>query len=143
MGIKRAPCTQTAIASLLSAHNPDIRAIVERLRAIVRETVPEASETPQPSWHSINYRHPDCGYFCGIFPQQDDVLIAFEFGVLLPDPDGVLEGKGTQVRFLRIKDARAIKTRTIKYFIREALALPEKHAVKLELLRAKAKPVRK
>jgi hypothetical protein len=138
----RKPHTQTTIASLLATHHPHIRAIVERLRVIVREAVPDASETPQPSWHSINYRHPDCGYFCGIFPQQDDVLLAFEFGVLLPDPNGALEGKGTQVRFLRIKDIKDIKVRAIKYFIREALALPEKRSVKLELLRAKAKPVR-
>ena len=140
---KQKPVMTTSIASLLSTHNPDIRDIVERLRVIVRETVPEASETPQPSWHSLNYRHPDCGYFCGIFPQKDDVLFALEFGVLLPDPDGVLEGKGTQVRFIRIKDAKDIKVRAIKHFIREALALPEKHSVKLALMRAKAKPIRK
>src|SRR5512134_3744262 len=94
----------TTVDSVLDGHAPHVREIVERLRAIIREAVPEAVESANPVWHSLSYKHPESGYFCGIFPQASRVDVAFEFGVLLSDPEGVLEGDGKQVRYLRLKD---------------------------------------
>jgi len=131
--------TTATVESILARHSPEIRDLVERLRAIVRESVPEASETANPGWHSISYRHPQSGYFCGIFPQDGDVLLAFEFGILLSDPDGVLEGKGTQVRFARIKRKRDIRVRAFKKLIKAALDLPASRSIKLEMMRTSSK----
>ena len=44
--------------------------------------------------------HQDVGYFCGVFAHSNAVQVAFEFGVLLPDPHGVLSGSGAQVRYV-------------------------------------------
>jgi len=85
---KRKPDADTLIENILESHDPEVRALVEHLRKIIRETVPDATESAHPVWHSIGYRHPESGYFCGIFPQNDGVNLAFEFGVLLPDPGG-------------------------------------------------------
>src|SRR5687768_10871958 len=103
------PKLRTTPDAILARHTPAIRALAERLRALVRRTVPEAAERANAGWHSLSYHHPSAGYFCGIFPQADDVLLAFEFGVLLPDPDGLLEGEGKQVRYVRLRRASAIR----------------------------------
>ena len=39
---------------------------------------------------------------CAVFPRADEVLLAFERGVELEDPDGLLEGDGRTVRWDRV-----------------------------------------
>ena len=138
---KRKPSADTQVANILESHNPEVRALVERLRTIIREVVPTATESAHPVWHSIGYRHPESGYFCGIFPQTARVDVAFEFGVLLPDPDGLLEGTGKQVRYVRIRRNKDIRVRALKKLLLAAIDLPASRDVKLGLIRSSAKPV--
>jgi hypothetical protein len=133
----------TSVQDILVDHAPPVRLLVERLRGIILQTVPEATESANPVWHSISYRHPRGGYFCGIFPFQDRVDLAFEFGVLLPDPVGLLEGNGKQVRYLRIKDDEEIPGPALRALLQAAINLPERRDVKLALIRASAKPASK
>jgi len=130
-----------SVEDILVDHSPEIRKIVGRLRAIIRDTVPEAAEAAHSVWHSINYTHPRGGYFCGVFPLQERVDLAFEFGVLLPDPDGLLEGAGKQVRYLRFRQDGDIQEAALINFLKAANNLPERRDVKLALVRAAARPV--
>jgi hypothetical protein len=127
--------------AILRDHRPDIRALAERLRAIIRDTAPDAIESANAGWHSLSYHHPQSGYFCGLFPRADDVLLVFEFGVLLPDPDDILEGDGKQVRFVTVRREKDIRVRALKKLLRAALELPASRQVKLALIRSAAKPV--
>ncbi|HKZ85129.1 MAG TPA: DUF1801 domain-containing protein [Anaerolineae bacterium] len=138
---KRKPDADTLIENILESHDPEVRALVEHLRKIIRETVPDATESAHPVWHSIGYRHPESGYFCGIFPQNDGVNLAFEFGVLLPDPGGLLEGDGKQVRYVRIRRDKDIRVRALKKLLLAAIDLPASRDVKLGLIRSSARPV--
>jgi len=138
---KRKPGADTQVEDILESHNPVVRALVERLRRIIRETVPTATESAHPVWHSLRYRHPESGYFCGIFPQADRVDLAFEFGVLLPDPDGLLEGTGKQVRYVRIRRDKDIRVRALKKLLLAAIDLPARRDVKLGMIRSSAKPI--
>ena len=131
---KRKFRTSAQIEGILASHHPEVRALVERLRKIIRETVPAAIETVNVGWHSIGYHHPDSGYFCGIFPQNDGVNLAFEFGVLLlPDQESLLEGTGKQVRYVRIRDNKDIRVRALMQLLRAAIDLPKRRDVKLGL----------
>lgn len=127
-----------SIEALLAPHTPAVRALVERLRHLVKRSVPEATEAAQPSWHSLNYRHPSQGYFCGIFPVTQGVKLVFEFGVLLPDPAGLLQGEGKQVRFVHLHRSSDIRVKALQGLIRAALELPADRTTKLELIRARA-----
>ena len=109
---------------ILEGHAPQIRALAERLRRIILDTVPNSVEVAYPVWRGIGYRHPKSGYFCGIFPQKNGVKLGFEYGVLLPDPDGLLEGSGKQVRYLVFKEAKEIRVGATKKLIRAAIRLP-------------------
>jgi hypothetical protein len=132
----------TSVEDILADHSPPVRLLVERLREIIRQTVPEATESAHPVWHSISYRHPQGGYFCGIFPFQERVDLAFEFGVLLPDPERLLVGNGKQVRYLRFNNVREMHEEALKALLLAAINLPERRDVKLGLVRAAAKPVK-
>ncbi len=138
---KRKLHTVVKVEEILSGHSPEVRLLVERLRRIIRASVPEASESGHPVWHSIGYRHPRSGYFCGIFPHENRVDLAFEFGVLLPDPKGLLEGVGKQVRYLRLRQENDFQEAAIRELLRAAIDLPERRDVKLALVRAAVRPV--
>ncbi len=130
-----------AVEDILLDHNPEIRALVQSVRNSILNIVPDAIEAAQPVWHSINYSHPESGYFCGVFPLQDSIKLAFEFGVLLPDPENLLEGRGKQVRYLNLRDTDSIPEQALRDLILAALALPPRREDKLALIRAGAKPI--
>ena len=125
--------------SILDDHTLEVRAIAEELRKLIRESLPEATESGHPTWHSIGYRHPKAGYMCGIFPHKDSVDLVFEFGILLSDPYKVLQGDGKQTRYIPITNVDEINVMAVKQLIAEALSLPVSRALKLDLIRAKAK----
>lgn len=108
---------------ILARHTVAIRNLTNRLRKLIRAAAPEAVEVPYPGWHAIGYRHPACGYFCGLFPYDDHVKLIFEFGILLDDPFGLLEGEGKQVRQITFRRARDIQAEPINFFIEQALRL--------------------
>ena len=120
---------------ILTGHTPEVREIAEALCGLVRVAVPEASEAAYPSWHGLGYRHPQSGYFCAIFPQQDYVKLGFEFGVLLPDPDGLLDGGGKQVRYVNIRQLADIPAEAIRKLIQAALSLPPEREAKLWMIK--------
>ncbi|MBT9554794.1 MAG: DUF1801 domain-containing protein [Myxococcales bacterium] len=96
--------------ALLARYTPEVRDCVRRLRELIGSWVPEAQEQVYPGWKAIGYRSADAGYFCGLFPQDDHVLVGFERGSSLNDPKGLLERpkagrvSGT-LRYLRVSPA--------------------------------------
>jgi hypothetical protein len=130
------------VAELLKDHSPQVRQIVQELRDLLRQAAPEAIESAHGVWHSIHYHDPHNGYFCGIFPQEETVLLVFEFGILLPDPEHVLEGTGKQVRSIRIRTGEELPAAAIRGLIRAALALPGSRKDKLAMIRSGARVVK-
>jgi hypothetical protein len=137
---KRQNKAKITVEELLQSHNPEIRAVVAGLQKLIMEMVPNAAETANPGWHSISYRHPEQGYFCVLFPTQDHVILVFEFGILLPDPNGVLVGDGKQVRNVILYSPDEIPAESIQQLLIEAINLPPGKNDKLELIRSGAKP---
>lgn len=92
----------------------------------MRETVPEASEAVYPVWRGLGYRHPRAGYFCGVFPARDCVKLAFEFGLLLSDPEGLLREGPTstrKVRYVEVREASDVRVQPIRALLRQAVRL--------------------
>jgi hypothetical protein len=127
--------TPSTPESILADHPPEIRSLAERLRRIIRETVPEAVENAYPGWRAIGYRHPESGYFCAIFPEAGRVRLAFEWGAILPDPHGLLSGTGKQVRYVDIPEGGEIPETIIRDLLQAAVSLPGDRAFKLGLIR--------
>ena len=113
---KRNTCSPEEI---LAGHSTEVLAIAARLRQLIRQVEPDVTEAGYPGWRLIGYRHQ--GYFGFIAPHPDHVRLGFEHGVRLPDPDGLLQGTGKQVRYIRLGRARDIPVRTVKRLIAAAL----------------------
>jgi hypothetical protein len=59
---------QTSVAELTRDLPPEIISVLTELRSLIRLTIPNATEKVNMGWRSLNYRHPEVGYFCGLFP---------------------------------------------------------------------------
>lgn len=124
---------------LIAQYPPAVQALVQALRAAVHAAAPGAGEKANLGWRSINFSDPHVGYFVGLFPFADHVRVIFEFGVLLPDPDGVLDGEGLQVRWLTLRPETeppltSEATARLQQWIAAALALPPDRAARLALV---------
>lgn len=122
--------TAYTIRDLLSDYPPPIQNIAAKLQEIILATAPGTSEKANRGWRSISFRDKQVGYFCGIFPFEDHVDLIFEFGVLLPDPDGILQGDAKQVRYLRFHGVEEVREAEIKPLLLAALDLPPQHAAR-------------
>jgi hypothetical protein len=111
---------------ILAPHAPRIVALAQKLRGIVRAALPAAEERAYPGWKAIGYVHPRAGYVCGLFPFEDRVSLGFEFGVLLPDPAGLLRAGpsgGKKVRYVEVRRATDIHVGALRDLLSAAVAL--------------------
>jgi hypothetical protein len=88
------------LRDLLAEHHGEVADLTRRLRAAVLTGRPELTEKIYLGWYGVGLHHPDKGYVAALFPRADEVHVGFEHGVDLPDPDGLLQGAGRQVRYL-------------------------------------------
>jgi hypothetical protein len=89
---------------LLSDYSPRIRSTAERLRRIVHRAVPDAIEAVRPGWRLIGYDvrvGRRTRYFAWIWPEPAHVHFGFEHGILLPDPERILQGAHLNLKKVR------------------------------------------
>ena len=97
------------VDEFLARFDPRVQETARAAAALIRETVPDVVERVYLGWNLIGYRCPagrSSRYFCFVAPMDDHVRLGFEYGVALHDLDGVLEGDGTQVRYVRLATSR-------------------------------------
>jgi hypothetical protein len=110
----------------LATFPTEIHALADQLRALVMRTVTEVDEAVYTGWRLIGYRLRDARrsrYFCYIAPFEDRVTLGFEYGVLLSNDSGLLEGTGTQVRYVTIRESKDIREQELTALIAEAAAV--------------------
>jgi hypothetical protein len=108
------------------------------LAELIKTVGPGIREAVRPEMRCARYSHARCGYFCGLYPQVSSVQLLFEFGVLLPDPEGLLEGDGSQVRFVTVWADEPLRVLPLRRLITAAYDLPRRRADKLALVEAQA-----
>ena len=106
------------IDQLSDAH---LRTILEQLRAIILETLPNVEESIK--WNIPFYTYH--GMLCYLNPQKDHIALGFAKGAQLSNAQGILSGTGSQVRHIRIGDIHDIPTEGIIEVLMEAAMLNE------------------
>ena len=115
--------TKPSPEEFLSSFPPEIQTLANELRALVKETVPKVKEAVYTGWKLIGYRARQGrrdAYFCFIAPFENRVMLGFEYGIQLFDPELRLEGEGTQVRYLTVREQGEIEPEIFRAFIAEA-----------------------
>ena len=117
----------------LSTFPPEIQKLADELRALVKETVPNVTEAVYTGWKFIGYRVKQGkrdAYFCFIAPFENRTMLGFEYGIQLFDPNLRLEGEGSQVRYLTVREQEDIEPEIFRSLIAEAaqIALQRKRS---------------
>jgi hypothetical protein len=115
------------VEAFLDGYPAPHRVTAERLRSIVRATVPEAIERVRPGWRLVGYDVPvgrRTAFFAWVFPEQEHVHLGFPGGMLLDDPDGVLIGAGItkRARWLTYAPGADVDERVARDFVQAAAA---------------------
>ena len=96
------------------------------LRKLVLRAAPEADETV--AFSSLCYSKPGAPYgriggnICLIGPRNDCLNLGFIHGAFLPDPDGLLQGKGKAKRHIELRSTRDIRRGAFRALIHASLA---------------------
>ncbi|HLL45127.1 MAG TPA: DUF1801 domain-containing protein [Longimicrobiaceae bacterium] len=106
---------------VLASFPADVGALAEEMRAFIRGAVPGVEERAYPVWRGIGYHDAQCGYFCGLFPDREEVRLGFEHGASLPDPEGLLTGSGKRVRYVVLRPGHAAPRDAIRELLDAAL----------------------
>jgi hypothetical protein len=117
--MKRLP--HVTVDEFLSGFDSRVRRLAEAARKRILSAVPHANERVRLGWRLIGYNAP--AYFAFVSIEREQVRIGFEWGVLLEDSSGLLEGTGTQVRYFPVRSASDLRLPELTSMLRSAAAL--------------------
>lgn len=89
------------VEAFLESCSPTQRAIANRLRSIIRGAIPEATERVRVGWRVIGFDLPKgrrSPFFAWVFPEREHVHLGFPQGILLADPERLMDGEGITKR---------------------------------------------
>lgn len=89
--------------------SPELLEVVEEVRHLIRDTVPNVEERVYSEGKAIGYHVPAIGarFLLWLFPAS--VALVFTYGSLIPDPDRLLEGAAKyKSRWVTLRPGHAI-----------------------------------
>jgi hypothetical protein len=102
----------------LRLHRGALFPIVTRLRAMALASGPAIAE--EVKYGGILFASSNA--FCGVFAHTNHVTLEFSDGSTLPDPHGVLAGKGKLRRHIRIDSEHDLEAKKVVDYINAARA---------------------
>jgi hypothetical protein len=124
-----------ALIKFLKPYDPAIQDLALRLRDLVLEEMAPCHENIYDAYSAVaigygwSERMRDGVFHLAVYTNH--VNLGFNFGASLPDPLGILEGKGNQIRHISISDTGALERPEIRSYIRRALKTARDDARKL------------
>ncbi|HEY4613030.1 MAG TPA: DUF1801 domain-containing protein [Bacteroidota bacterium] len=123
---KRQTGKERSVKQYLKKFPKPVQALTTSLRRLIKQAVPACIERVYPGWKLIGYRAINgtkSHYFGFLFPSKEHVVLGFEYGTMLSDPQRVLEGSGTQVRYVTIRSQKDIRKTIFVPLIVEAMSI--------------------
>ena len=114
---------KTTFQELIQEHSPEIQELALQAQALVVELHPEARQEIETSWGGyLLLKQPIKGgnTVCYVSAHKKHVSLGFAQGAELPDPDGILEGKGKLQRHLKLKRLEDLQRPAVADLIRAA-----------------------
>jgi hypothetical protein len=107
----------------LREKNLGLQEVATRLRALVKKSVPKVKEGVNP-WHIPIFESngPICYYMVG----KNHITLGFIRGTSLPDPEGLLEGTGKNLRHVKIKSVDDLNRKGLRELLKSAARLNAK-----------------
>jgi hypothetical protein len=109
---------------LIKRYSPVIRTLAKKIRTVVLDVFPDASEKTYWGWGSTWYgtsgKTSDAVF--SISPMKAYVQLFFLRGTELADPDGLLEGTGKKLRHTKIRAAADLNRASLRRLMKRAVA---------------------
>ena len=121
---------EDALAALLERYPPDVRSLALDARKFILKVLPEAQETVDNTAGVAGYGY-GTGYsdiVCTLILSKSGVKLGLAGGASLPDPDGLLEGKGRVHRYVQLHKASDLSRGGVKKLVVEARAAWQKRS---------------
>ncbi|PWT79251.1 MAG: hypothetical protein C5B58_14095 [Acidobacteria bacterium] len=119
----RPPARQ--LLSHLAPYGPHISNLTLAVREVVLEEAPQAMESISKGYAlAIGYSFtgkPLKDGFCHIVTYNTHVNLGFNRGAVLPDPNGVLVGKGKSIRHITIHDEGELERPFVRRYLQAAI----------------------
>ncbi|HZS45907.1 MAG TPA: DUF1801 domain-containing protein [Blastocatellia bacterium] len=143
--MKEIPPPSEKLIEYLSTYDIRVGELALRLREILIEEAPDANEIVFKSYAVsiiFSYTEKWTGCFCYVGVSSNHVNLGFNYGALLDDPYGVMEGTGKQMRHIKIKKPEDLEKPYLREYIQAAikLAKPDKTAKPARKSAASKKP---
>jgi hypothetical protein len=106
----------SAVETLLEPYPPEVRSLARATRRFVRDTVPGLDETVEAKARLLGYGY-GAGYrgiVCTLILSRAGVKLGLFRGAELPDPAGLLEGRGKVHRHVPLVDAGDLRRPGVK-----------------------------
>jgi hypothetical protein len=118
---------------LLLAYGEVIQQIALAARKLILEEAPEANEFLYEVYtiaDHFTFTERPSDAFVFTTTHANWVNLGFNFGSMLPDPDGLLHGTGKWIRHVRIEHATDLNATGVRELLRAAIAQAERPQVK-------------
>jgi hypothetical protein len=111
------------LESFLAPYSRVIQQLALKLRALIREVMPDAIEQLDPPAHLIGYGLDRTykGLICGITLHKAHINLMFARGTDLPDPEGLLVGTGKRARHVTIREEAELEHPGVRTLLVAAL----------------------
>jgi hypothetical protein len=148
------PDPEKQLDHFIEKFDPKKQALIRSLRKALRKRLPAANELVYDNYNFfvIGYcateRPSDC--IVSLAAGASDVNLNFYYGATLPDPHGILQGSGSQNRFVRLESVQTLARPEVDALIQAAvdqakapLAASGKGKLIIRSVSAKQRPRRK
>jgi hypothetical protein len=114
---------------VISGFSAEVVQIARRLRELIETVHPDAVEVPRPGERTAGYgvgpkKMSETYAYIGVY--QRYVNLGFYHGAALPDPGGLLDGAGKQLRHVTVHSLKEVDRPALRQLV--AAALQERRA---------------
>ncbi|MDE2636614.1 MAG: DUF1801 domain-containing protein [Chloroflexota bacterium] len=108
---------------VIAAAPPEIQALARAARELLADVMPGITEVPWARQKIAGYGvgpKKMSQHFCYIAPFKKHLNFGFMYGAHLPDPQKLLEGKGADLRHVKIRKAAELEDAGLRELVAEA-----------------------
>jgi hypothetical protein len=120
------PSDELQLAGLIAKFQPQSQKLIKSVRRVLRKRFPAVNELVYDYNKAlvISYSPNERGSdgIVAISADADGVRLFFNYGVSLPDPDGILLGDGRQTRYIRIEASNVLLRPEIQSLLSAAVS---------------------
>ncbi len=125
--------THGEFKDVLAAARPDLRPVCEALRSRIGSLHKDFVEVVWPRQKIASFGvgpRKMSDHYAYIAVQSSHINLGFYQGASLPDPAGLLDGTGKELRHIKFRDISATRSAAVTDLLREAIADRKRHACK-------------